>query len=143
MAAPRITFPDAEMQMAAWLREALVPRYPGIYVGRNQPPDKKPRPFLVLIRRQGGNLVGRLLDNPRLGITVWGPNDADSNRLAGDVVVALSHLEMTSRLPRLSVSGPSEITVPDSDLSRRFLSVSYLARGTQESPADPAPAAGM
>lgn len=121
---------DVEIAVPKWLREALSASWPGLLIGRREPANAPAR--MVLVRRQGGGSTYVTFDRPRLGISVWAPTDLEANRLAGAVVTALRGCETQGRISSLSITGPSDVADTETDVPRRFMSVDFLIRTTEE-----------
>jgi hypothetical protein len=120
-----IRFPDVEKLLPPLLRPELVTAWPGVYVGRDRAADQ---PLAVLLRRQGGT-PRRLTDSPRVGFTVWAPDDDQANELALDTVAALWRLNGNGTLSRLSMTGLAEIQDNSTPYRRRYFNADFRLRG--------------
>lgn len=124
-----ILFPDAELWATAYVRAYLDD---GTYVGNRKPVEREPD-RIVVIRRNGGISTRRFrrFDRPRLGINIWAPTEREANELAERVRAAFLKANDEGVIKDAIISGAADITPDGTEKPHKYLTVDYLARGTQ------------
>ncbi|MBQ9058523.1 MAG: hypothetical protein IJ125_05015 [Atopobiaceae bacterium] len=79
------------LNVQAKVRQALAQALPDIEV-RVSVPDPRPK-TLVVVRREGGRKLNRLIDRAGVGIFCWAPTELEVSELADKVSDALSSLD--------------------------------------------------
>ena len=123
-----VGFPIVEQAFPAALRTALAARSEAyaknVYVGKAAPDPRRDR--MVLFRRDGGG-SGDWTDQPRLGIRVYGADDAEADNLAR-LVVALLPTLVGPHIDAVRVlSGPTDVT-DKSEQPQRYITAEAATR---------------
>lgn len=123
-----IVFPDVELWATGYLRAALAGLGHGdVYVSNRRGNQTK----AVWIRRDGGPVLDKVLEAPRLGVNVYAAGDTDQavSELAGLVSALLRAGANGSPVVRVDqTSGPSPVPDP---IPRRYLTFDLVVRGTE------------
>lgn len=132
MSIPAVLFADIADHLADRLSALLAPRYPGrnaVTVSTVEPVTRPPR--LVTLRRDGGPRRDVASEVARIGVNVWGTNDADATALANLVRALLPTLADGNPVCQVTeASGLIDVT-PASGQARRYFSLEVVARGLQ------------
>lgn len=125
MAAPTVRFPDATLLATSYLRPLMAP----VHVGSQVPHDRPVE--MVLLRRLGGPRHNAIVDDARIDVQVWAPDDPRASDLAE---TARYHLaRMPEHVPEVRVSaeesGPTLIPDAPSDVPRALMTVVLSVRG--------------
>ncbi len=90
---PQVTFPDAELVVASWLRTQVVARV----VTSELPADLEDQlPLVQVVRIGGSTLVPLRLDNPRLDVDCYASNRTGVSALARRVAAILPTMRGTT-----------------------------------------------
>lgn len=107
------------------IRAALAPYETTVpYVGVSTPNPRPPR--FVTVRRDGGPVRDFVLEDPRLGINVWGTSEQDVTDLARTVSAVFRASAGGVVTAVRQMSGPSPI--PDAQ-PRRYMTFQLTVRG--------------
>lgn len=132
MSAPAVLFADLGAHLASRLTALLAPRYTGrnaVVVATVEPTTRPAR--LVTLRRDGGPRRDVASEVARIGVNVWGANDADATTLANMVRALLPTLVDGNPVCQITeASGLIDVT-PASGQARRYFSLEVVARGQQ------------
>lgn len=130
------TFPDAEMVIAEYLRNAS-----SCSDVNTKIPNPRPSP-LVLVRRVGGPRLNVVADDALLAIECWDADEADAQALAQECRTLLHLMRGTTTdgavIYRVAeAGGPQNLPDPLSDEPRYTFTVSVAMRGSSGVPVVP------
>ena len=126
---PLILFPDVELVITTYLRQALNARWEpyifGVKVGTTVPKHRPVR--LVTVRRDGGPRLDHVREAARVGVNVWAGTEQDASDLAALIRALMWAAPDGAPICRVvELSGPSPVAdvVP-----RRYLTFELIVRG--------------
>lgn len=126
---PLIIMPDVELWATGWIRSALTYRtedYAGdVYVDIKTPDPLKP--YMVIVRNDGGHRSDMLHENVLLAVNVYGPSESVVDALARLVEGLLLSVSASSPVEQI-VSQSRPVRVPDTQ-PRRYFVVEMTVRG--------------
>lgn len=139
MSVPAVIFDDIELWACTYMREALETRSEGyaesVFVSNRIPlnaatgePARRPR--MVIFRRDGGALVNRVFDLPRLAVDVWAESDSDAinlSRLVNALLIAGAGEDNVKAVR--PTSGPNRVADP-SRQPRVYSTFELTTKGT-------------
>lgn len=126
---PFIQMPDVELWGTGWIRSALTfrtePYASGVYVDHKTPSPLKP--YMVIVRNDGGHRLDLLHEAVLLAVNVYGPDEATVDALARLVEALLLSVRSSSPVEKIeSQSSPVRI---DDTQPRRYFVVEMTVRG--------------
>lgn len=125
---PAIVFPDVEMVVTTYLRQALAAHgFPGVFVSNRRGTED----LAVWVRADGGTAINEVMERATVGVNVYAksPTDELVSRLARTVAALLRAMPDGKPVCRVDeVLAPSPVADP---LPRRYSSFSLVVRGVQ------------
>lgn len=125
---PPIVFPDVELWATAYLRGALATHgFPGIFVSNT----REDQDTAVWVRRDGGAVVGSVLEVAHLTINVFAKGSDDSKvSLLARTVSALTRAAADGKpvCRVVEIAGPSPVV---DYLPRRYMTFDLTLRGLE------------
>lgn len=128
-----VVFPDTELWIAQWARDALSARTEAytrdVYVGNKVPETRRDR--MIVIRREGGQRLDQVREQPLITIRIWGSSEQEATDLARLFLALLWAAPVTGPLAAVvNLTGPNP--VPDeSGQPLRLASADLVIRGTE------------
>lgn len=132
---PAVIFADMEAEFIAYMKAALAardePHAAGVAV-RQRVPDESGDAWpsskrLVVVRDDGGPVLGDVRAVARLGVQVWAADEAETSDLANLVMALVGGWRSTS-VRRVTPSRPYSVTEPNGRPSQYF-TAELLIRG--------------
>jgi hypothetical protein len=126
MTAPAIIFPDVELEVTAYLRDALAANgYPDMFVSNR----RETQPTAVWVRRDGGPVLDVVRESARLGVNVFAPTEKAATDLARTVSALMRVAADGDPIVRVvQTSGPSPIA---DSTPRRYMTFEVTTRGSE------------
>lgn len=129
MMRPVIQMPDVELWSTGWIRAALTFRTEdyasSVYVDHKTPNPLKP--YMVIVRNDGGHRVDMLHEAVLLAVNVYGPSQATADALARLVEGLLLSVRASSPVEKID-SQSSPMRIEDTQ-PRQYFVVEMTVRG--------------
>lgn len=128
---PAVIFPDVEAHLIGYLRAALggrsEPFASGVWVGNLLPGDAPQR--AVLVRDDGGPVLGDVRAVARIGVNVFAGTEAEVSDLANLVSALIGGAADGAPIVRAQTTRPYSVT-DDAGRPRQYFTAELIVRGT-------------